>query len=133
MRWYRAPAKLNLSLRVLGRRSDGFHDLDSLVAFADVADWLGFAPGRPFELLVEGPGAGETGPSDDNLVARAARSLASRVPGLTSGAFRLVKRLPAAAGLGGGSSDAAACRVSQRCGARVGGSRTPPNNPAGQR
>jgi len=109
MRWYRAPAKLNLSLRVVGRREDGFHDLESLVAFADVADWLGFAPGPSFELLVEGPGASETGPIGDNLVARAVRSLAARAPGLRSGAFRLVKRLPAAAGLGGGSSDAAAC------------------------
>ena len=109
MRWYRAPAKVNLTLRVLGRRADGFHDLDSLVAFADVQDWLGFAPSGSFELVVEGPGAPETGPAEDNLVARAARALAARVPGLRSGAFRLIKRLPSAAGLGGGSSDAAAC------------------------
>lgn len=109
MTWRRAPAKLNLSLRVLGRREDGYHDIESLVAFADVPDWLGFAPGPAFSLAVEGPGAGDAGPLDDNLVARAARALAARVPDLTTGAFRLVKRLPAAAGLGGGSSDAAAC------------------------
>jgi len=109
MKWRRAPAKLNLSLRVLGRREDGYHELESLVAFADVSDWLGFAPGPAFSLAVEGPGAGDAGPLDDNLVARAARALAARVPNLTTGAFRLVKRLPAAAGLGGGSSDAAAC------------------------
>ena len=109
MKWHRAPAKLNLSLQVLGRREDGYHELESLVAFADVSDWLGFAPGPAFSLAVEGPGAGDAGPLDDNLVARAARALAARVPNLTTGAFRLVKRLPAAAGLGGGSSDAAAC------------------------
>ncbi|MGO9419884.1 4-(cytidine 5'-diphospho)-2-C-methyl-D-erythritol kinase [Roseiarcus sp.] len=109
MRWHRAPAKLNLTLRVTGRRLDGFHDLESVVAFADVCDWLGFAPGPGFELSVEGPGAAEIGPSAENLVARAARALAARFPGLVMGRFRLVKRLPAAAGLGGGSSDAAAC------------------------
>src|SRR5208283_2698613 len=109
MRWHRAPAKLNLTLRVTGRRLDGFHDLESVVAFADVCDWLGFAPGPGFELSVEGPGAAEIGPSAENLVVRAARALAARFPGLVMGRFRLVKRLPAAAGLGGGSSDAAAC------------------------
>ncbi len=109
MRWHRAPAKLNLILRVSGRRADGFHDLESLVAFADVSDWLGFSPGGRLELSVEGPGAEDIGPLEDNLVLRAARALAQRVRGLQLGMFRLVKRLPAAAGLGGGSSDAAAC------------------------
>ena len=109
MRWYRAPAKLNLTLRVVGRRPDGFHDIESLTAFAGESDWLGLSPGRRFELVVEGSAAAETGPLEDNLIARAARAFAARIPGTLMGRFRLIKRLPAAAGLGGGSSDAAAC------------------------
>src|SRR5271165_3310238 len=109
MRWFRAPAKINLTLRVIGRRSDGYHDIESLVAFGGVCDWLGHEPGAGLELEVDGPLAVQAGPLDDNLVLRAARALAARVPGLKLGRFRLVKRLPAAAGLGGGSSDAAAC------------------------
>jgi 4-diphosphocytidyl-2-C-methyl-D-erythritol kinase len=108
MRWLRAPAKVNLTLRVVGRRADGYHELDSLVAFAGLCDWLGFEPGDDLTLEVTGPGAGDTGPIHENLVLRAARSLAGRIPGLRLGHFRLVKRLPAAAGLGGGSADAAA-------------------------
>jgi 4-diphosphocytidyl-2-C-methyl-D-erythritol kinase len=99
---------VNLTLRVVGRRDNGFHDLESVVAFADVCDWLGFSPADAFDLAVEGPGAGDLCPVEDNLVARAERALARRVAGLRSGRFRLIKRLPAAAGLGGGSSDAAA-------------------------
>ena len=45
MRWLRAPAKLNLALRVVGRRADGYHEVESLVAFAGLCDWLGFDPG----------------------------------------------------------------------------------------
>ena len=108
MRWTRAPAKVNLTLRVLGLRPDGYHELESLVAFAGISDWLGFEPGPDLALKVEGPNAADSGPLDDNLVLRAARALGARVPGLTLGRFRLVKRLPTAAGLGGGSADAAA-------------------------
>lgn len=108
MRWGRAPAKLNLTLRVLQVRPDGYHEIESLVAFGGICDWLGFEPGSPLGLTVEGPNAKDTGPLGDNLVLRAARALESRAPGLTLGRFRLVKRLPAAAGLGGGSADAAA-------------------------
>lgn len=104
----RARAKLNLSLRVLRRRPDGRHDLDSLVAFAGFGDGLTLTPGDAVSLAVEGPTAAAAGPEADNLVLRAARDLAARIPGLTTGAFHLAKRLPAAAGLGGGSSDAAA-------------------------
>ena len=85
MRWYRAPAKVNLTLRVSGRRSDGLHDLESLVAFADPSDWLGFAPGPVFALTVEGSGADDVGPLEHNLVARAAQALAANVPGLRLG------------------------------------------------
>lgn len=104
----RAPAKLNLTLRVKGRRADGYHDLESVVAFAGAADLLSLAPGPELALVAEGPTAGAAGPEADNLVLKAARALAGRVEGLRLGRFRLVKRLPVAAGLGGGSSDAAA-------------------------
>ena len=108
MRWLRAPAKINLTLRVIGRRADGYHELESLVAFAGLCDWVGFEPGRDLVLEVLGPRAVEAGPVDENLVLRAARALAEHIPGVGLGRFRLVKRLPAAAGLGGGSADAAA-------------------------
>jgi 4-diphosphocytidyl-2-C-methyl-D-erythritol kinase len=104
----RARAKVNLTLHVLGRRTDGFHDLESLVAFADCADGLTFSPGTDFSLNVTGPRAADCGDLSDNLVAKAARLLGERVPQLTSGAFVLDKHLPAAAGIGGGSADAAA-------------------------
>ena len=104
----RAPAKVNLTLHVLGRRADGFHDLDSLVAFAGVADRLAFTPGCDLALTVHGPTAPQAGAAADNLVLRAARHLAARVPHLETGHFALEKRLPVAAGIGGGSSDAAA-------------------------
>jgi 4-diphosphocytidyl-2-C-methyl-D-erythritol kinase len=108
MRWLRAPAKINLTLRVVGRRADGYHELESLVAFAGLCDWLGFEPGADLTLDVLGPRVLEAGPTKENLVLRAARLLAAQIPGLTLGRFLLVKRLPGAAGLGGGSSDAAA-------------------------
>ena len=108
MRWLRAPAKLNLTLRVVGRRADGYHELESVVAFAGLCDWLGFDPGEDLSLEVFGPRAGEAGPVHENLVVRGARSLAAQIPGLRLGRFRLIKRIPAAAGLGGGSADAAA-------------------------
>lgn len=103
-----APAKINLTLRVLGRRDDGYHELESLVAFADFADRLNFLPAADPSLVVSGPNAGQAGPVADNLVLKAARALAARVDGLRTGAFDLVKRIPAGGGLGGGSSDAAA-------------------------
>ena len=108
MLWFRAPAKINLTLHVIGRRGDGFHEIESLVAFGGICDWLGYEPGVDLALEVCGPRAADSGPVGDNLVLRAARALAARIPRLTLGRFRLVKRLPAAAGLGGGSADAAA-------------------------
>jgi 4-diphosphocytidyl-2-C-methyl-D-erythritol kinase len=108
MRWQRAPAKINLTLRVIGRRADGYHELESLVAFAGLCDWIAFEPGRDLVLEVLGPRAVEAGPIDENLVLRAARALAAQIAEVGLGRFRLVKRLPAAAGLGGGSADAAA-------------------------
>jgi 4-diphosphocytidyl-2-C-methyl-D-erythritol kinase len=103
-----APAKVNLTLHVLGRRNDGYHELESLVVFADAGDRLTFVPGAALELDVRGPTADVSGPAGDNLVLKAARLLEERVEGLRLGHFTLDKRLPVAAGLGGGSSDAAA-------------------------
>jgi len=103
-----APAKVNLTLRVVGRRADGYHDIESLVAFADVGDVLAFAPADALDLSVRGPNAASAGPGADNLVLKAARALAAVIPGLALGRFVLTKRLPVAAGLGGGSADAAA-------------------------
>jgi 4-diphosphocytidyl-2-C-methyl-D-erythritol kinase len=101
-------AKVNLTLRVIGRRVDGYHDLESLVAFADCADRLTLAPGAELKLVTTGPLAGDCGETADNLVLRAALLLAERVPGLKLGEFTLDKVLPVAAGIGGGSADAAA-------------------------
>src|SRR5262252_1284909 len=103
-----APAKVNLTLRVLARRADGYHEIDSLVAFAGVGDALTFTPGPALALAVTGPTAGTAGAPADNLVLKAARALAAAVEGLRVGRFSLSKRLPVAAGLGGGSADAAA-------------------------
>jgi 4-diphosphocytidyl-2-C-methyl-D-erythritol kinase len=104
----RAPAKINLTLRVVGRRADGYHELESLVVFAGVGDALTFTRARALALTVDGPTAAASGSVDDNLVLKAARALAERVEGLKLGRFTLTKRLPVAAGIGGGSSDAAA-------------------------
>jgi 4-diphosphocytidyl-2-C-methyl-D-erythritol kinase len=103
-----APAKVNLTLRILGKRSDGYHDLESLVTFAQVADRLTLAPDAALALDVDGPTATAAGDISDNLVLRAARALAARVEELRVGRFKLTKHLPVAAGLGGGSSDAGA-------------------------
>jgi 4-diphosphocytidyl-2-C-methyl-D-erythritol kinase len=104
----KAPAKVNLTLRVIGCRPDGYHEIESLVAFAGVADVLSLTPGRILVLAVRGPTAAASGKIVDNLVLKAAHALAKRVVGLELGRFVLSKRLPVAAGLGGGSSDAAA-------------------------
>jgi 4-diphosphocytidyl-2-C-methyl-D-erythritol kinase len=103
-----APAKVNLTLAVLGRRDDGYHTLDSLVVFAAIGDRLTFVPGAALALKVQGANATKAGPLDDNLVIKAARALQREMPDLKVGAFMLDKRLPVAAGLGGGSADAAA-------------------------
>jgi 4-diphosphocytidyl-2-C-methyl-D-erythritol kinase len=101
-------AKVNLSLRVVGRRADGYHDLESVVAFADCADRLTLEPGGELKLVTTGPLAAACGEASDNLVFKAAKLLADAVPDLKLGAFALDKVLPVAAGIGGGSADAAA-------------------------
>jgi 4-diphosphocytidyl-2-C-methyl-D-erythritol kinase len=101
-------AKVNLTLRVVGRRVDGYHDLESMVAFADCADRLSLTPGSKLNLKTTGPLAGDCGETADNLVFKAAQLLGERVPNLKLGDFTLDKMLPVAAGIGGGSADAAA-------------------------
>jgi 4-diphosphocytidyl-2-C-methyl-D-erythritol kinase len=103
-----ARAKVNLTLRVNGRRADGYHDLESVVAFADCADRLTLSPGPDLELKMSGPLAQACGDASDNLVLKAARLLAERIPNMKAGSFSLDKALPVAAGIGGGSADAAA-------------------------
>lgn len=111
-----ARAKVNLTLKVIGRRTDGFHEIESLAAFAGVSDGLEFRPGGDATLTSEGPFAADLG--DSNLVLEASRLLCARSPGIHTGAFNLVKRLPVAAGLGGGSADAgAALRLLQQANA----------------
>ncbi len=105
-----APAKLNLYLHVLGRRPDGYHELDSLVAFADLADSVEVRPADRFCLTIDGPFAAPLLAEDPerNLVTRAVRMLAAELGRAPDVAVRLTKRLPVAGGIGGGSSDAAA-------------------------
>ncbi len=103
-----ARAKVNLSLLVVGRRPDGYHQLDSLVAFAGYGDTIRVAPAAAITLTIDGPTASALPAGHDNIVLAAARLLADRA-GITAGAaIRLTKRLPVAAGIGGGSADAAA-------------------------
>ena len=105
----RAPAKVNLDLCITGRRQDGYHELDSIVAFADVADTLRITPADSLSLEVEGTFARHlSGGDGDNLVLRAARILADASGCHAGAALHLDKQLPVAAGLGGGSADAAA-------------------------
>jgi 4-diphosphocytidyl-2-C-methyl-D-erythritol kinase len=93
---------------VIGRRIDGYHELESVVAFADCADRLSLTPGSTLGLKTIGPLAEALGDTSDNLVVKAARLLGERVPDLRLGEFILDKVLPVAAGIGGGSADAAA-------------------------
>jgi len=104
----RAPAKINLTLRVCGRRADGYHELESLVTFADVADSLRLQPAPEDRLEVTGPFARMSGPSSENLVLKACAAIRDRFSDLKGGYFLLEKNIPVAAGLGGGSADAAA-------------------------
>lgn len=103
-----APAKVNLYLHVTGRRADGYHLLDSLVVFTALSDELELAPADGISLAVHGAFAENAGLLDDNLVLRAARALAGAARIDLGVAAGLAKNIPAAAGLGGGSADAAA-------------------------
>ncbi len=103
-----APAKINLFLRVTGRRGDGYHLLDSLVVFAAVHDRLRAAPADTFSLTLTGRFGAALAPMGDNLVLRAARLLAKTAGRSQAAALTLEKNLPVASGIGGGSADAAA-------------------------
>ncbi len=98
-----APAKINLTLHVTGRRADGYHLLDSLVVFVDAGDVVSARPAAELSLQVSGAMARHLPVASDNLVLRAARAM-----GVTGAALTLDKRLPVTAGIGGGSADAAA-------------------------
>ncbi len=101
-----ARAKVNLTLHILGKRPDGYHELDSLVVFADLCDELSFSPAREDHLRLEGPFAGAV--DGENLILKAKRAAAGWLGREIHGDFLLNKNIPVAAGLGGGSSDAAA-------------------------
>ena len=103
-----APAKLNLALHVRARRRDGYHDLETLFAFTRFGDTLEAIEANDWSLSVSGPTAEAAGPVADNLVLRAASAFAHASGVAARYAFRLEKRIPVAAGLGGGSADAAA-------------------------
>ena len=103
-----ARAKVNLFLHVTGKRADGYHLLDSLAVFPQVADVLSAEPAETLTLALSGPFGATLSAEPDNLVLRAARALAARC-GVTAGARLLLeKNLPIASGIGGGSADAAA-------------------------
>ena len=102
----RARAKINLYLHVVGRRPDGYHLLDSLVCFTELGDELHLSPAETLSLEIDGPFAPALG-STDNLTVKAARLLDAE----RGAALHLVKNLPVAAGIGGGSADAAAALV----------------------
>lgn len=103
-----APAKLNLYLEIIGVREDGYHLIDSLVAFADFGDQLHVERAEKTSLSVSGPFAGQTPADVGNLVLRALQLLERAAGRPLPVAIYLEKRLPAGAGLGGGSADAAA-------------------------
>ena len=108
-----APAKINLTLEVLGKRADGYHELKSLVAFADVGDWITLDTSKPIGVTVSGA-FGQTF-AGANLVETTLRLIEQAAPDLQLGAVHLEKNLPVAAGIGGGSADAAAViRAAQR-------------------
>ncbi|MGB0900175.1 4-(cytidine 5'-diphospho)-2-C-methyl-D-erythritol kinase [Halocynthiibacter sp.] len=98
-----APAKINLALHITGQRADGYHLLDSLVAFATVGDQLHAQSSSEFSLSISGTEAAGVPEDDSNLILRAARLCDG-----PSMRFHLEKHLPTASGIGGGSSDAAA-------------------------
>ncbi len=102
-----APAKLNLVLEVTGRRDDGYHDLDTVMTTIDLADRVRLRPAAALDVRLSGRGAAEIA-AEGELAAAAARALAAAAEREPNVAIEVEKRIPAAAGLGGGSSDAAA-------------------------
>ncbi|MCU0890440.1 MAG: 4-(cytidine 5'-diphospho)-2-C-methyl-D-erythritol kinase [Sandarakinorhabdus sp.] len=103
-----APAKINLALHLRRRRPDGYHDLETVFAFTGFGDTLAGAAGQGLRLTLSGPTAAAADVGEDNLVLRAARVLAAAAGVAANAHLHLEKRIPVAAGLGGGSADAAA-------------------------
>jgi len=103
-----AWAKINLTLQIVGRRPDGYHELESLVDFAEVGDVLKIEAAGNLSLCIDGPFAPGLASEDDNLVLRAAQALAERAGVAPAASVTLTKNLPVASGIGGGSADAAA-------------------------
>lgn len=103
-----APAKINLFLHVGDKREDGFHDLQSLVVFAEIGDVLRVEQAETITLAIEGRFSGGLSAGPDNLIMRAAQALSAYAPGNAGAHFILEKNLPVASGIGGGSADAAA-------------------------
>lgn len=103
-----APAKVNIALDVLGRRSDGYHELDTLFQELELADDVALEPAAGPGVVMAGPEAGVAPPEEENLALRALAGAAAAAGRDANYLVRLVKRVPIAAGLGGGSSDAAA-------------------------
>ncbi|MGB0843791.1 MAG: 4-(cytidine 5'-diphospho)-2-C-methyl-D-erythritol kinase [Alphaproteobacteria bacterium] len=108
-----APAKLNLFLHVLGKLDNGYHDLESLVVFLDLYDWVQLVPSEAFALSIDGDLAKqletEGAAPKNNLVMKAAQGLAKIASKPLDFGLKLTKNIPVQAGLGGGSADAAAC------------------------
>ncbi len=111
--WIHAPAKINLTLEVLGRRTDGYHDIRSLMMPLALADCLEIceADEEHFDVVADGVDLGEIGPANRNLAWRAAELVRQRAGVSQPLAVRLIKRIPIGGGLGGGSADAAAMLV----------------------
>lgn len=103
-----AAAKVNLFLHVLGRRADGYHDLDSLVVFASIGDDIELSAHHEHVITVEGPFADAVPHDESNLAMQAVRQLGETLGRPDGVHIRITKNLPVAAGLGGGSADAAA-------------------------
>lgn len=128
------PAKVNLSLEILGRRADGFHEIETLMVAVNVCDTLQFTPSADEAITLDCQWAaglaardrqlaGELPPVEKNIVWRAVQLVRERTGTKTGAAIRLTKRIPAAAGLGGASSDAAAALVAANIGWHLGLSR----------
>ena len=101
---YKAPCKVNASLRVLGKREDGFHEVDTVMVPLELSDELGFSPAPCLEMSCSAPGV----PVDEsNLVMKAGRLMERELGRPMPWHVHLVKNVPHGAGLGGGSSDAA--------------------------
>ncbi|MEQ8195786.1 MAG: 4-(cytidine 5'-diphospho)-2-C-methyl-D-erythritol kinase [Rhodospirillales bacterium] len=110
----RACAKINLYLHVAGKRADGYHELDSLIVFAGTGDVVVLESAGDLTFNAAGPRGADVPPGDDNLVMKAARTLAAHANVRHGARIVLEKHLPAASGIGGGSADAAAALIGLR-------------------